>query len=292
MPDFIVIGGMKCATSTLHDQLAQQPGIFMSTPKEPNFFSDDAQYARGLEWYRSLFHDAAPGDLCGESSTHYTKLPTYPQTIQRLRRSVPEARFVYVMRHPIDRLVSHYVHEWTERTIEIPIDQAIEECPRLIQYSLYAMQLEPYFEAFGSARVLGVFFPRLMAHSQQELERMGRFIGYDGAMRWNSTQEASNVSAQRLRRSPLRDAIINLPGLKQVRRGLMPQSLRDRIKRLWMMKNKPQLSDASMHRLRQIFDEDLATLGRWIGTELNCENFNQVTRDRSFDWQEAVTISK
>ncbi len=47
-PDFIVIGAMKSATTTLHEQLARQPGIFMCRPKEPNFFSDDENLRAGL----------------------------------------------------------------------------------------------------------------------------------------------------------------------------------------------------------------------------------------------------
>ena len=58
LPHFLVIGAMKSATSTLHNQLAAQPGIFMSTPKEPNFFSDDTVYAQGLAWYHGLFSGA------------------------------------------------------------------------------------------------------------------------------------------------------------------------------------------------------------------------------------------
>ena len=54
-PDFIVIGAMKSATTTLHEQLARQPGFAMSRLKEPNFFSDDDMYARGWGWYSSLF---------------------------------------------------------------------------------------------------------------------------------------------------------------------------------------------------------------------------------------------
>ncbi|NET50413.1 MAG: sulfotransferase, partial [Merismopedia sp. SIO2A8] len=104
-PNFIIIGAMKCATSTLHEQLALQPNIFMSELKEPNFFSNDEEYDKGLESYWPHFTGATPTDLCGESSTHYTKLPTYPLTIERLQRSVPEAKFIYVMRHPINRLV-------------------------------------------------------------------------------------------------------------------------------------------------------------------------------------------
>ena len=111
-PDFILIGAMKSATSTLHAQLAQQPGIFMSTPKEPNYFSDDQQYALGEDWYDNLFAAAKPGELCGESSTHYTKLPDYPHTIERMKKRLAAPRLVYVMRHPVDRLVSHYIHQW------------------------------------------------------------------------------------------------------------------------------------------------------------------------------------
>jgi len=59
LPDFVIIGAMKCGTSTLHEQLAAQRSVYMSTPKEPNFFSDDEQWGRGIGWYTSLF-EAAP----------------------------------------------------------------------------------------------------------------------------------------------------------------------------------------------------------------------------------------
>ncbi|MGB3560491.1 MAG: sulfotransferase domain-containing protein, partial [Geitlerinemataceae cyanobacterium] len=113
-PDFLIMGAMKCATSTLHEQLALQPGFFMSELKEPNFFSNDEQYARGMDWYLSLFQGAPEHSLCGESSTHYTKLPTYPNTIDRIGKHLPQVKLIYVMRHPIDRLVSQYVHEWSQ----------------------------------------------------------------------------------------------------------------------------------------------------------------------------------
>ena len=133
MPDFIIIGAMKCATSTLHEQLARQAGIFMSTPKEPNFFSDDEQWERGIGWYASLFNLADECDICGESSTHYTKLPTYPHTIERMREHLgDDVRMIYIMRHPIDRLISHYIHEWTQRVISSPVNEAVDEHPELI----------------------------------------------------------------------------------------------------------------------------------------------------------------
>ena len=159
-PDFIVIGAMKSATTTLHEQLARQPGIFMSRPKEPNFFSDDAIHARGWSWYSSLFRPASAADLRGESSTHYSKLPTYPRTVERLARDLPRLKLVYVMRHPIDRLVSQYVHEVTAGRIAMDLREALVRHPELIDYSRYSMQLQPFLDAYGFAAVLPGLLPQ------------------------------------------------------------------------------------------------------------------------------------
>ena len=121
---------MKCGTSTLQAQLAAQPGIFMTTPKEPNYFSDDPVYARGAAWYRGLFDGAAPGDLTGEASTHYTKLPTYPETLARMTAVVPAARLIYILRDPVERAVSHYLHERSLNNIPDGFERALETQPR------------------------------------------------------------------------------------------------------------------------------------------------------------------
>jgi hypothetical protein len=287
LPDFIIVGAMKCATSTLHEQLARQAGIFMSTPKEPNFFSNDEEWGRGMDWYRGLFAGAAVGDLCGESSTHYTKLPTYPHTVERMRKHLPrDVRLIYIMRHPIERLVSQYIHEWTQRVVDTSIDEAIEAHPEMIAYSRYAMQLEPFLESFDRAQVLPVFFERLTAEPQETLARVCEFIGYAGQLRWIEEESEQNVSSERLRRSPLRDAIMNAPGIKALRRGLVPKAVRDRIKRLWTMKQRPELSTANIARLRDIFDEDLATLGEWLGLDdLRCETFTRIATATQPVWR-------
>ena len=284
LPDFMIIGAMKCATSTLHEQLARQPGIFMCTPKEPYFFSDDPVYAKGIDWYSSLFADASKGDLCGESTTHYTKLPTYPQTIERITQHVPDAKFIYVMRHPIDRLVSQYIHQWTEREITIPIDEAIRQHGELIAYSQYSRQLKPYFEQFGRNRILPVFFDRLRTHSQAELERVCNFIGYDQTPTWDDSDEQRNVSSQRMRVSPWRDKIVYSPIVTAIRQRLIPQSVRDRIKQGWQMQERPELSAENLTYLTDVFNADLVVLGNWLGIDLTCENFKEVTMHQAHDW--------
>ncbi|WP_428387961.1 sulfotransferase family protein [Mucisphaera sp.] len=276
LPDFVIIGAMKCGTSSLHEQLAAQPGFFMSDPKEPNFFSDDTNYERGFDWYRGLFAGAGADALVGESSTHYTKLPTYPATVARLKERLPDVRLVYVMRHPISRLVSQYIHEWTEGATSDPIDVAVRRLPRIVDYSRYAMQLTPYFEAYGTDRVLPVFLERMHRDPQEELTRVARFLGYGGEVRWRTDLGEQNVSAERLRVSAWRDALTDQPVLAWLRRHLVPQGVRDRIKSLWQMKRRPELSAETEAELAADLDRDLATLGDWLGLKLTCATYKDV----------------
>lgn len=286
-PDFLIIGAMKCATSTLHEQLAVQPGIFMTELKEPNFFSNNEIYARGIDWYLSLFSSSPADALCGESSTHYTKLPTYPRTIERIQAHCPEVKLIYVMRHPIDRLLSQYIHEWSQRVISVDIKQAIDQFPELIQYSQYTMQLEPFINAFGCERILPVFFERLCTHPQEELERVCRFLGYSDKPNWDFDLAARNVSSERLRKSAWRDFLVEQPVLQMLRRQFVPKNFRTQIRSLWMIKKKPELEPQQIEHLKTIFDADLAVLGSWLGIELSCDRFKATVRDTAWDWVES-----
>jgi len=283
-PDFIIIGAMKSATSSLHVQLASQPGVFMSEPKEPNFFSDDDQYRRGSDWYLSLFSDASEGAVCGESSTHYTKLPDYPETVPRMKALLPEVKLIYVMRHPIDRLVSHYIHQWTKNIIRCDINEALERYPELINYSRYGYQLEPYFRAYGKPSVLPVFFSALKQQPQRELERIAQFIGYHGPVTWKDELGTQNVSVERIRRFRGYELIVDWPPMALLRRSLVPQSLRDRVKARLMMKQKPALTDSHVARIESIFDADLEALSEWFGVELKCETFDARTSCGGLEW--------
>lgn len=284
LPDFVIIGAMKAATSTLHMQLSAQPGIFMSSPKEPNFFSDDAQWARGVDWYRSLFASAPAGALCGEASTHYTKWPTLPEALPRLSDTLPGARLIYMMRHPVDRLISHYSHGWLERSIEGPIDIAMERHPELVDYGRYAMQIAPWLDVFGATSILPVFMERLIATPQIELERVCGFLGYAATPLWHDGIDPQNVSEERLRDSAWRDRLVYNPLVTALRRTLVPGPMRNRIKSAWRMRERPVIGGAALLRVTQIFDDDLKQLGTMLGTSLDCGNFKQIVCEQPLNW--------
>jgi len=283
-PDFIIIGAMKSATTSLHTQLASQPGIFMSELKEPNFFSDDEQYQRGADWYRSLFSDAPEGELTGESSTHYTKLPDYPETVSRMKELLPELKLVYVMRHPLDRLISHYVHQWTQNVIPCDVSEAVERYTELIDVGRYSYQLTPYFDAYGKSAVLPVFHAALKRDPQRQLERIARHIGYGAPTAWNDDATAQNVSSDRLRRFAGRRLLVDSPPMAFLRRKFVPRSVRDRVKERLSMKERPVLEPSQVARLEEVFDADLRVLSRWLGTSLDCRNFDAKTAHGELEW--------
>jgi hypothetical protein len=283
-PNCIIIGAMKCATSTLHDQLNMHDSFFMTDPKEPYFFSDDAVYAKGVQWYESLFAEAKAGQLKGESSTHYTKLPTYPDTVKRMAAYCPSVKCIYIMRHPVDRLVSHYIHEWTQGVISCNIDNAVYRHPELIAYSRYNMQIEPYLDFFGHAAVLPLFSERLRNNPQHELQEVFGFLGVDETPVWHENIR-SNISAERLQKCAWRDVLVNNYALQFLRKKFVPKKIRTVIKNFWAMRERPELSPEVLKYLKGVFDKDLQKIGLKLDLELNCENYKQqILSQKKIKW--------
>lgn len=157
LPDYLLIGGMKCGSTSLHDQLDRHPDIFTPRAKEPGFFSRDERFARGIEWYKGLFAEATPGQRCGESSTCYTRWPHFGEVAPRIHEHLPDIKLVYIMRHPVDRAYSHYRHEMTERDRDkrgsvVSFEAALEETEEYVDSSLYLKQIERFLEHYSRDR--------------------------------------------------------------------------------------------------------------------------------------------
>lgn len=260
-PDFIVIGAMKCGTTTLAAQLGAQPGFFMTDPKEPNYFSDDHIFARGPAWYAALFEPAAPSDLRGEASTHYTKLPDLPETLPRMTAALAEVRLVYMIRNPMARLVSHYIHDWSEGLLDGPLDDGmIERYAPLTNYGLYGMQIAPYIEAYGPDAVLLTSLERLKRDEGAELARIAAHLGHDGPVAWQADLAAENVSAERVRKLPMHRFLVDSVVATVLRRNLVPKGVRKRVREARMMKERPEVPAAARAALEARFAEDRESL--------------------------------
>jgi hypothetical protein len=151
-PDFLIIGTMKSATTSLFQWLGATPGVALPEAKEPNFFSADDRWARGLAWYASLFPDVA-GTITGEASTSYTDPTRASLVAERIEQVVPEARLVCLVREPAARLRSHYRHEVQRGREKRSFTEAVTAESPYVARSRYDLCLEPYVARFGRERL-------------------------------------------------------------------------------------------------------------------------------------------
>ncbi len=194
-PNLFVIGAMKAGTTSLHRYLGAHPAIFMSEPKEPNYFVAELNRSRGEPWYLGLFAAAGEARIIGESSTEYSKLPTYQGVAERIHGFNPEARVVYLMRDPVARIVSHYWHnvqDLADGPERRDLLTAVRDDPRYLAYSDYATQLVPYLERFGKEQIRTLTSERLASDPEGTLRELLGWLDVAGmppsdllAARWN-----------------------------------------------------------------------------------------------------------
>ena len=180
-PNLFVIGAMKSGTSSFHDYLGSHPEIFMSEVKEPCHFVPELRRSQGTDWYLNLF---AKGQNClyrGESSVVYTHLPDHPGVVERIEAFAPDAKFIYVMREPVARAVSHYWHCFQSNRVRESrqILDAFKTNHIYLDYSDYALQLKPFLERFGPNRVRAITLEELSTDKITVMHSIFRWLNVD-----------------------------------------------------------------------------------------------------------------
>jgi hypothetical protein len=275
LPNLIVIGGLKCGTTSLHHYLALHPEIAMSRPKELNFFVAELNWELGPEWYASHFDRAAP--VRGETSPHYTNLPRFAGVAERMRETLgDDARIVYMVREPIDRILSHFLHNvgggYEPRSLE---EALANPESAYVWRSRYASQVAPYLEAFGAERVAIVSREELRDDRQATMRRLFELCGVDS--KFTSEQFEREWETGSARAKPgggfrLMDRAVRLPGLRALDRNFdrLPESLRWMVERLVHdpgsgAAEKPELPEALRARLTEVLAPEVERLERISG---------------------------
>jgi hypothetical protein len=176
-PSLFVLGTAKCGTTAFHHYLSQHPDIFMSNPKEPFFF--EAEYHKGPEFYfNRYFRDWTGERIAGESRHRNLYLPFVPKRIHSYN---PNAKFIAILRNPVERAVSHWWH-WHSRSLEqLPLEEALKSDQERIEsgaglqsaseIEFYSSTLDPYGK--GSFRTYldsGYYYDQL----ERYMSRFGR----------------------------------------------------------------------------------------------------------------------
>jgi hypothetical protein len=178
LPTFIVIGAMKGGTSSLHRYLAAHPEICMSSTKETDFFVAEKNYSLGTDWYESQF--CVPARHRGEASPNYTKWPYYAGVPERMHALVPDARLIYVVRDPVDRMISHFGHRVSKQSEARPIDNALQPTSKkYLAPSQYYTQLQQFQQYYPPERIMVVASEDLRDERRATLRSIFKFLEVD-----------------------------------------------------------------------------------------------------------------
>jgi len=183
LPNFVVIGAMKAGTVSLGHYLDEHPNVFVGRGgrfNEPNYFIAEQNWPRGRGWYESLFDRAGGAAAIGECSPSYTWAHVYRGVPGRIARVVPEARLVYVVRDPVARMQSMYMHQVSAGRERRRAEVALLD-DRYLGPSRYGFQLAAFLDHFDRSQVLVIASEELRERPREALSAVFTHLAVDPA---------------------------------------------------------------------------------------------------------------
>jgi len=284
MPNFLIIGAMKSGTTALYYYLEQHPEIYMSPVKEPNFFSSQENAADAvtqLGTYQHLFRGVSGEKAIGEASHSYLY---EPMAAAEIRRYVPETKLIAILRNPIDRAYSHFLH--MVRSGTEPLDdfaQALREeevgihkertFQDYIGRGLYYNQLKRYFGTFPREQARVYLYEDLSGAPISTVQDAFRFLKVDDSfvpdvsLRRNVSGHPRYKTLDRLLRSQSR--------IKHAAKIYLPARLRWRFSRAFddlktrNLIEPPPVQSEVRRQLIRVYREDILNVQELIHRDLS-----------------------
>jgi Sulfotransferase family len=291
LPNFLIIGAAKAGTSSLYRYLGQHPGVFMSPWKEPNFFSYegkeieiggplDDDYITDIETYSRLFDGVTTEVAVGEASVaclHRAEAPAH------IRDRVPDAKLIAVLRDPVDRAYSSFLHLRREgkeplgdflRAVDAEESRMRANWNPLYYYTrlgLYSTQLKRYFDQFPREQIRVYLYEDLCTNPLAMMRDMFSYLGVDDRFAPDMSARYNVSMLHRSRRlyEFLRDPPHRVRSLARV---LLPASVRRQTYlRLHRRNTVPAPPLAAEHRARLLprFEREVLELQSLIRRDLS-----------------------
>jgi hypothetical protein len=264
LPQFLVIGAVKAATTWIAHQLRQHPDIFMPGP-EPHYFS--TEYDRGLDWYREWFAEAPPGKVLGEKSAD---LLAYKEAPARIAALLPDVPMVLQLRNPMERAYSDYCMLYRRGTVtEDPayyLAKRADEQPRFLEDGLYARHLGRFLDHFPKEQIKVFLHDDIKSQPETVIAEVCRHIGVPVHIAADEVRARKNDSEAPLLPLSIRKLLAPAKPLVQPLRDtgwfrMLRSGLAQPVR-------YPPLTDELYSRLRDYYREDVERLSSMIDRDL------------------------
>lgn len=285
-PNFMLLGAAKAGTTSLHHYLIQHPAVYLPKEKEIQFFTDDALYEKGTDYYlKHYFRGARDFVARGDATPIYFHRPEV--VIPRLIRhfGVEGLKFVIILRNPVTRAWSHYQHMRRLGLESLEFEQALEqESERMQQHplswfsyfsdGLYASQLRQWFDHFPRESFLVIVQDDLIREPRNVLGGIFGFLGCDPNFCVPDIS-AKNEAAEPRSEWLMRILMGRIPAGAWIKNHL-PIHLRRRVgMALRHMNTRPVSTVAEMQletceRLAQAYASDIRELEELLNRSLAC----------------------
>jgi len=169
LPDVLVIGPMRTGTTWIYEYLLARGDVCLPNGVKETFFFD-RNYGKGLEWYKAHFHYCNPGRhrRIVEVAPSYFHSRDAPH---RIRETMNEVCFVAILRDPVARSWSHYLHLLSYGYTQAAFHEAVREFPEILDASRYATHLKRWRNLFPG-RVYVLFFEELGSNREEYCRRL------------------------------------------------------------------------------------------------------------------------
>lgn len=256
---------MKGGTTSLFKYLQSNPQIDGSVIKETDFFIEQKNFANGLDWYSNLFPDSHHKTF--EASPNYTKRHIYPGVPERLSALLPNIKLLYVVRDPVKRIISHYIHSVAAGLERRDFSETIiDQSSNYIQTSLYHYQLSSYLDFFAPDNIHVVQSEDLGRNPQLVLSKIARFLDIPDCFDKQAIFERHHSSGKKTRPSGTEMKMLGLSS-----RPMWKRLIRHAFRPLRQSIANPKLSSKDRELLKTHLQEDI-------------NRFRQFTKMKFEDW--------
>ena len=204
LPNFLIVGTMKSATTSLADLLGSHPDCYLA-PRELHFFNHDDRYALGADHYATQFKDAGQAIAVGEKTPSYSEQVRHPNIPGRIRQTLGPVKLVWIFREPVARTISHYRHAVVQKAIRAPFDAVISReletgnytAAPIVARSLYSEQVKLYLAHFPRDMMHFCLFEDFVKDPVSVTASVAQFLGLDPSSKHFTGSASRNRTGER-----------------------------------------------------------------------------------------------